>query len=155
MLFFVFVFFFNLFLWKRRCRFEGNLVLGIIKILSHSLFVNQLSVFATVSSLHFHSVFKCNISIAAVTLHSIHVYSFYYHWNHEKKNSKDKAWNQIQCVRDVVFIQFWQSQNRHEKWRNISLLINLCFSFIFTLFSIYIVKGFFLILNSPVLNIKN
>lgn len=143
MLFFVFVFFFNLFLWKRRCRFEGNLVLGIIKILSHSLFVNQLSVFATVSSLHFHSVFKCNISIAAVTLHSIHVYSFYYHWNHEKKNSKDKAWNQIQCVRDVVFIQFWQSQNRHEKWRNISLLINLCFSFIFTLFSIYIVKGFF------------
>lgn len=148
-------FFFNLFLWKRRCRFEGNLVLGIIKILSHSLFVNQLSVFATVSSLHFHSVFKCNISIAAVTLHSIHVYSFYYHWNHEKKNSKDKAWNQIQCVRDVVFIQFWQSQNRHEKWRNISLLINLCFSFIFTLFSIYIVKGFFLILNSPVLNIKN
>lgn len=144
MLFFVFVFFFNLFLWKRRCRFEGNLVLGIIKILSHSLFVNQLSVFATVSSLHFHSVFKCNISIAAVTLHSIHVYSFYYHWNHEKKNSKDKAWNQIQCVRDVVFIQFWQSQNRHEKWRNISLLINLCFSFIFTLFSIYIVKGFFL-----------
>lgn len=155
MLFFVFVFFFNLFLWKRRCRFEGNLVLGIIKILSHSLFVNQLSVFATLSSLHFHSVFKCNISIAAVTLHSIHVYSFYYHWNHEKKNSKDKAWNQIQCVRDVVFIQFWQSQNRHEKWRNISLLINLCFSFIFTLFSIYIVKGFFLILNSPVLNIKN
>lgn len=131
------------------------MVLGIIKILSHSLFVNQLSVFATVSSLHFHSVFKCNISIAAVTLHSIHVYSFYYHWNHEKKNSKDKAWNQIQCVRDVVFIQFWQSQNRHEKWRNISLLINLCFSFIFTLFSIYIVKGFFLILNSPVLNIKN
>lgn len=131
------------------------MVLGIIKILSHSLFVNQLSVFATVSSLHFHSVFKCNISIAAVTLHSIHVYSFYYHWNHEKKNSKDKAWNQIQCVRDVVFIQFWQSQNRHEKWCKISLLINLCFSFIFTLFSIYIVKGFFLILNSPVLNIKN
>lgn len=57
----------------------GNLVLGIRKILSHALFVYQFSVFATVSSLHFHSVFKSSISIAVVTLHTIHIYPFHYH----------------------------------------------------------------------------
>lgn len=39
----------------------------------------QFSVFTTVSSLHFHSVFKSSISIAAVTLHTIHIYPFHYH----------------------------------------------------------------------------
>lgn len=84
-------FHFNEYLWKGRCRFEGNLVLGIRKILSHGLFVYQFSVFATVSFSHFHSrsVFKCSIPIAAVTLHTI--YYFHYHWNHEKINSKEKA----------------------------------------------------------------
>lgn len=86
-------FHFNEYLWKGRCRFEGNLVLGIRKILSHGLFVYQFSVFATVSFSHFHSrsVFKCSIPIAAVILHTIYMYYFHYHWNHEKINSKEKA----------------------------------------------------------------
>lgn len=100
-------FHFNYFLWTLRCRFEGKLVLGIRKILSHALFVYQFSVFATVSSLHFHSVFKSSISIAAVTLHTIHIYPFHYHWNHEKEFKRWSMETRYDVFRDVVFKQVW------------------------------------------------
>lgn len=106
-----FFFHFNYFLWTLRCRSEGNLVLGFRKILSHGLFVYQFSVFATVSSLHFHSVFKSSISIAAVTLHTIHIYILSIIIEITKKNSKDKAWKPD----TMCFVTLYSSRFNNQK----------------------------------------
>lgn len=141
-------FHFNHFLWTLRCRFEGKLVLGIRKILSHALFVYQFSVFTTVSSLHFNSVFKSSISIAVVILQNIRVYSFHYHWNHEKKNQKISMEIRYDFV--TLYSDTFDSPKLDIKNNAIyhsKLIFGVFFSILIPYFKTILLRILFLILN--------